>query len=67
MTPPEKFGYRYQITRNGECVGWAEAEWHGAAIWSVDHAAFRDPGEPRTIERLDAALYEAGFELVPDV
>jgi hypothetical protein len=58
--------YRYRITKNGEQVGWAEAEFHGAARWQVEHPAFVDPGEPCTIERLDAALYAAGFELVPE-
>lgn len=58
--------YRYRVTRDGRTVGWAEAEWHGEAEWSIDDARFVDPGEPRTIERLDAALYSAGFELVPD-
>ena len=58
--------YRYRITLDGMPVGWAEAEFHGAANWQVDHPAFKDPGEPRTIERLDQALYAAGFELVPD-
>jgi hypothetical protein len=47
-------------------VGWAEAEWHGAARWSVSWPEFVDPGQPCTIERLDAALYAAGLELVPD-
>ena len=42
--------YRFRITRNGEQVGWAEAEFHGAANWHVDDPAFRDPGEPRTID-----------------
>jgi hypothetical protein len=58
--------YRYRITRDGTSVGWAEAEFRGEAIWHVDHPEFSDPGEPRTIERLDAALYANGFELVPD-
>jgi hypothetical protein len=58
--------YRYRITRDGTQVGWAEAEYHGAAIWEIAHPAFTDPGEPKTIERLDQALYAAGFELVPD-
>jgi hypothetical protein len=60
------FDYAYRITRDGTQVGWATAEYHGAATWQVDHPAFVDPGEPRTIERLDAALYATGFELVPD-
>lgn len=60
------FEYRYRITRHGQTIGWAEAEWHGAAVWSVSDPGFADPGEPRTIERLDAALYAAGYELVPD-
>lgn len=63
---PATFEYRYRITRDGRQVGSAEAEWHGAATWTVADPVFVDPGEPRTIERLDAALYEAGFELAPD-
>jgi hypothetical protein len=66
VTAQSPFEYRYSITRHGQAIGWAEAEWHGAATWQVDDPAFRDPGEPRTIERLDAALYAAGLELVPD-
>jgi len=58
--------YRYRITRGGITVGWAEAEWHGEARWHVDDERFVDPGEPHTIEHLDAALYDAGFELVPE-
>ena len=61
-----EFEYHYRITRDGAQVGWAEANWHGAAIWSVTDPSFLDPGEPRTIERLDAALYAAGYELAPD-
>ena len=60
------FEYRYQVTRNGVRVGSVSAEWHGRAEWSIDHPDFRDPGEPRTIERLDEALYAAGFEIMPD-
>ena len=58
--------YRYRITRDGTQVGWAEAEFHGVANWEVNHPAFKDPGEPRTIDRLDEALYQSGFELVPE-
>ena len=58
--------YRYRITRNGKTVGEAEAESHGAAVWPLHDPSFMDPGEPRTIERLDAALYAAGYELVLD-
>ena len=58
--------YRYRITRNGKTVGGAEAESHGAAVWQLQDPSFMDPGEPRTIERLDAALYAAGYELVLD-
>ena len=36
------------------------------ATWSIEQPDFVDPGEPRTIERLDAALYAAGFEIMPD-
>jgi hypothetical protein len=60
------YEYRYQVLRNGERVGTVEAEYHGRAIWTIDHPAFQDPGEPRTIERLDQALYALGFEIVPD-
>jgi hypothetical protein len=63
---PEPFEYRYQVIKNGERVGSVIAEWHGRAAWSIHHPDFRDPGEPRTIERLDAALYAAGFEIMPD-
>jgi sirohydrochlorin ferrochelatase len=66
MRPVTSFEYRYRVTRAGSQVGWATAEYHGAAAWQVDHPAFVDPGEPRTIERLDAALYASGFELVPE-
>jgi hypothetical protein len=60
------FKYRYQVFKDGVRVGWVVAEWHGRAEWSIDHPDFRDPGEPRTIERLDDALYAAGFEIMPD-
>lgn len=60
------FEYRYQVTRGGTKVGTVKAEYHGRACWSIDHPDFKDPGEPRTIERLDEALYEAGFEIMPD-
>jgi hypothetical protein len=43
-----------------------EAEYHGRANWTIEHPDFVDPGEPRTIERLDDALYAAGFEIMPD-
>lgn len=60
------FEYRYQVTRGGVKVGTIEAEYHGRATWCIDHPDFVDPGEPHTIERLDAALYAAGFEIMPD-
>jgi hypothetical protein len=66
VEPGSRFEYRYRITRDGSQVGWATAEWHGAAVWSVSDPDFVDPGEPRTIERLDEALYAAGYELAPD-
>ena len=59
------FEYRYQVTKNGERVGTVEAEYHGQAQWTINHPDFVDPGEPRTIERLDEALYAAGFEILP--
>jgi hypothetical protein len=62
----EAFQYRYQVTRDGVRVGSVIAEWHGRAEWRIDHPDFRDPGEPRTMERLDDALYAAGFEIMPD-
>ena len=58
--------YRYQVTRDGTKVGWVEAEFHGRAIWEISHPAFVDPGEPRTMERLDESLYATGFEVLPD-
>jgi hypothetical protein len=60
------FEYRYHVTRNGEPVGTVEAEFHGRAIWEIHDQAFVDPGEPRTMERLDAAVYAAGLEVQPD-
>ncbi len=60
------FEYRYQVTKNGVRVGTVEAEYHGRAVWHIDHPEFVDPGEPRTIERLDKVLYAAGFEIMPD-
>ena len=60
------FDYRLQVTRNGIRVGTVEAEYHGRAVWHIDDPEFVDPGEPRTIERLDAALYAAGLEIIPD-
>jgi hypothetical protein len=60
------FEYRYQILKNGRRVGSIEAEYHGRAVWTIDHPDFVDPGEPPTIERLDEALYAAGFEVMPD-
>jgi len=60
------YEYRYQVTRDGRKVGWVEAEYHGPAVWEVRHPDFIDPGEPRTMERLDQALYAHGFEVVPD-
>ena len=66
--PRSAYEYRYQITRNGKRVGWIEADWHGPAIWGFDDpsVSIADPGEPRTMERLDAALYAAGLEVMPD-
>ena len=69
VAPRTNFEYRYQITRNGKRVGWIEAEFHGAAVFAIEDptfADFKDPGEPRTMEHLDAALYAAGFEVMPD-
>jgi hypothetical protein len=63
---PTEYEYRYQVTRNGRRVGRVEAEFHGRAVWEIDDPAFVDPGEPCTIERLDAAIYAAGLEVVPD-
>jgi len=60
------YEYRYQVTKNGLRVGSLEAEYHGRATSTIDHPDFVDPGEPRTIERLDEALYAAGFEIMPD-
>jgi hypothetical protein len=60
------YEYRYQVTRNGTKVGWVQAEFHGLAIWEISHPAFVDPGEPRTMERLDEALYASGFEVMPE-
>jgi hypothetical protein len=60
------YKYRYQVTKQGQRVGSIEAEYHGRAVWVIDHPDFVDPGEPRTMERLDAALYAAGFEVMPE-
>lgn len=60
------FEYHYQVTKHGTRVGSVEAEYHGRAVWTIDDPDFVDPGEPRTIERLDEALYAAGFEIMPD-
>ena len=60
------FDYRYQVVKDGACVGSVSAEYHGRAVWDISHPDFVDPGEPRTIERLDDALYKAGFEIMPD-
>ncbi len=60
------YRYRYQVTKDGQRVGSVEAEYHGRAAWTIAHPDFVDPGEPRTIERLDDALYAAGFEIMPD-
>ncbi|MBV9543251.1 MAG: hypothetical protein JOY61_02605 [Chloroflexi bacterium] len=62
----DEYPYRYQVLRDGERVGTVESEYHGRAIWRIEHPAFIDPGEPRTIERLDRALYALGFEIMPD-
>jgi hypothetical protein len=61
-----RFDYRYQVLKDGLRVGSLKAEYHGRAVWRIDHPDFVDPGEPRTIERLDDALYKAGFEIMPD-
>ena len=58
--------YRYQVTKDGQRVGTVEAEFHGQARWEIHDPAFVDPGEPRTIERLDEAVYAAGLEVQPD-
>ncbi len=60
------YEYRYQITKDGRRVGSLHAEYHGRAIWTIDHPDFVDPGEPHTIARLDEALYAAGFEVMPE-
>ena len=60
------FDYHYQVTKNGVRVGTIDAEYHGRAMWQIEHPDFVDPGEPRTMERLDQALYAAGFEVMPD-
>ena len=60
------YDYRYQVIKNGERVGTVEAEYHGRAVWTIVHPDFVDPGEPRTIERLDDVLYASGFEIMPD-
>jgi hypothetical protein len=46
MTDP--YEYRYQVTRDGMRVGWVTAQFHGRAVWDIQHPAFVDPGEPRT-------------------
>ncbi len=66
IIPDSPYTYRYQITKNGLKVGSVLAEYHGRATWTIDHPDFVDPGEPRTIERLDEALYRAGFEIMPE-
>jgi hypothetical protein len=58
--------YRYQVTRDGTRVGWVRAQFHGVAVWDIQHPAFVDPGEPRTMSRLDEALYAHGFEVMPE-
>ena len=47
-------------------MGTVEAEYHGRALWHIEDPVFVDPGEPHTIERLDAAVYGAGLEIMPD-
>jgi hypothetical protein len=60
------YEYRYQVTKDGRRVGSVEAQFRGRAVWQIEHPDFVDPGEPRTMERLDEALYAAGFEVMPD-
>jgi len=60
------FDYQYQVFKDGVRVGTVVAEYHGRAEWTISHPDFVDPGEPRTIERLDEVLYAAGFEIMPD-
>ena len=60
------YEYRYHVIKDGERVGTVVAEYHGRAVWTIAHPDFVDPGEPRTIERLDDALYANGFEIMPD-
>lgn len=60
------YQYRYQVIKDGQRVGTVQAEFHGRAVWTIQHPDFVDPGEPRTIERLDDALYANGFEIMPD-
>jgi hypothetical protein len=60
------YEYRYQVIKDGLRVGSIIAEYHGRAEWVIDDPDFVDPGEPRTMERLDAALYAAGFEVMPE-
>ena len=62
----EVFEYRYQVLKDGVRVGSVDIEYHGRARWQIDHPDFVDPGEPRTIERLDEVLYARGFEITPD-
>jgi hypothetical protein len=58
--------YRYQITRNGQRVGWIEAEWRGPAEWQLEDASFQGPRQPSTMDALDRALYAAGYEVMPE-
>jgi len=66
IRPIVAYEYRYQVTKDGRRVGSVTAEYHGRAVWTIEHPDFVDPGEPRTIERLDEALYAAGFEVMPE-
>ena len=66
MTLAEEFEFHYGVFKDGLRVGSVAAEWHGRAEWSIDHPDFRDPGEPRTIVRVDDVLYAAGFEIMAD-
>ena len=38
----DTFEYRYQVTRDGTRVGWVRAQFHGVAVWDIQHPAFVD-------------------------